>query len=202
MFGLSLDELHAEPLRIVTPAPGFADYRGVYVLTLGTTTLVSAPVGHVDADAIALGPSQHAYLHRDDHVAPATATTRRVHPDELSSLRDSVPAEEWAEGGFGHDDDVTWAAYDGAVLVAAGNLTDFDGRPADIGLVTHPDHRGRGHALRVTRDMTTSAIVDHGATVVRYRALVTNAASVAVARNAGFVAYGCNVAVRLASNTP
>jgi GNAT superfamily N-acetyltransferase len=199
VFGLSIDELHAEPLRIVTPAPGFADYRGVYVLTLGTTTLVSAPVGHVDADAIALGPSQHAYVHRDDHVAPASATTRRVHPDDLGSLRDSVPAEEWAEGGFGHDDDVTWAAYDDDVLVAAGNLTDFDGRPADVGLVTHPAHRGRGHGLRLVLDMTTSAIVDHGATVVRYRALTTNVPSLTVARKAGFTANGSNVAIRLAT---
>jgi hypothetical protein len=77
-FGLDVGELHAEPLRIATPAPGFADYRGVYVLTLGATTLVSAPVGHVDADTVPLGPSQHAYLHPDDHLAPATATTRPV----------------------------------------------------------------------------------------------------------------------------
>jgi RimJ/RimL family protein N-acetyltransferase len=50
--------------------------------------------------------------------------------------------------------------------------------------------------------MTTSAIVDHGAIVIRYRALVTNHASLAVARRAGFTPYGCNVAVRLASKSP
>jgi RimJ/RimL family protein N-acetyltransferase len=197
-FGFDVAELHAEPLRISTPAPGFADYRGVYVLTLGPTTLVSAPAGHVDADTVVLGPSQHAYLHRDDHVAAPGATTQPVDPSELASLRGAVQRAEWSEGGFGHDDDVTFGAYHGNVLVAAGNLTDFAGRPADVGLVTHPDHRGKGHGLALARDMTTWAFA-HGAEVVRYRALTTNMPSLAIARRAGFTPYGSNVAIRMSA---
>ncbi|MEA3054879.1 MAG: Acetyltransferase domain, partial [Actinomycetota bacterium] len=60
-----------------------------------------------------------------------------------------------------------------------------------------PAHRGRGHAHRVAADMTTWAVTEGGAEVVRYRALTTNHASLAVARRAGFVAYGENVAIRL-----
>lgn len=65
---------------------------------------------------------------------------------------------------------------------------------ADVGLVTHPDHRGRGHGLRLALDMTTAAL-DH-TDVVRYRALATNHASLAVAARAGFEPYGENVALR------
>lgn len=213
-FGLEPSAIHDEPVRVVAPAPWLEAYRGVWVLTLGPTTLISTPADHIglgeaiaggrDARDVArdvggtfVGPSQHAYVHRDDHVPPQAPTTRRVTVEELEPLRRAVPADEWSEGGFGHGTEVVWASFEAGELVAADNLTDFDGAPADIGLVTHPDHRGRGHAQRLTADMTTWAISQAGVDVVRYRALTSNAASLAVARHAGFAPYGENVAIRL-----
>jgi hypothetical protein len=208
-FGI--EHVHGESVRVVTHAPMFAGYVGIYVLRLGPTVLISAPPSHeAHANEIAggrdvhdvasslgwgvLGPSQHAYLHRGDHAAPAVPTTRPVSVEDLEPLRAVVPPEEWSEGGFGHDVDVVWGSFDGDDIVAAGNLTDFAGVPADIGLVTHPDHRCRGHGLRLTQDMCTEAFAQTD--VVRYRALTTNNASLAVARRAGFEAYGENVALR------
>ncbi|MEN3272763.1 MAG: hypothetical protein V7636_1524, partial [Actinomycetota bacterium] len=214
-FGLDPGMLHDTPARVVTPAPWLADYRGIYVLQLGETLLVSAPTSHreVATDIAAgrdprdvardiggtlVGPSQHAYLHRDDNTLPAAPTTRRVEVVDLEPLRASVPDDDWHEGGFGPDAEVVWAAHDqDGTLVAAGNLTEFAARPADVGLVTHPAHRGRGYGRRLVADMTTWALTDGGADVVRYRALTTNHASLAVARHVGFVAYGENVAIRL-----
>ena len=74
-------------------------------------------------------------------------------------------------------------------------MSDFDGHPADVGLVTHPAHRGRGHGTRLAGAMITDALERTG--VVRYRALFTNAASLAIAARLGFVGDGANIAVRL-----
>jgi len=216
-FGLEVADLHLSTAQVVTPAPWLAEYNGIFVLRLGATTLVSAPPSHRavaadlavgrDVDDVAreiggtvVGPSQHAYLHRDDHVAPTEPTTTRVTIGDLEPLRLAVPDHEWAEGGFDVDTDHVWAAFgddSATTIVAAGKLTEFDGRPANIGLLTHPAHRGRGFAGLLTADMTTWAISEAGAEVVRYRALTTNHASLAVARRAGFTAYGENVAIRL-----
>jgi GNAT superfamily N-acetyltransferase len=215
-FGLAVDDLHLSSAVVVTPAPWLAEYHGIYVLRLGPTTLVSAPPSQRSAaadlavgrdvhdaareiDGIVVGPSQHAYLDRDDHVAPSSPTTTKVTIADLEPLRLAVPDDEWGEGGFGDHTEHVWAVYadDGATIAAAGNLTDFDGMPADIGVVTHPAHRGRGLARRLTADMTTWAMSEAGAEVVRYRALTTNDASRAVARRAGFTAYGENVAIRV-----
>lgn len=215
-FGLEVADLHLSTAQVITPAPWLAEYNGIYVLRLGPTTLLSAPpsqraaaadlaVGR-DVDDVArevggtvVGPSQHAYLHRDDHVASTEPTTTKVTFADLEPLRLVVPDHEWAEGGFGDDTEHVWAAYaeDTTTIVAAGNLTDFDGKPADVGLLTHPAHRGNGLASRLTADMTTWAMSEAGAEVVRYRALTTNHASLAVARRAGFTAYGENIAIRL-----
>ena len=65
-------------------------------------------------------------------------------------------------------------------VVAAGNMTPFRRRLADVGLITHPDHRGEGWATRLASQMVVDALPDAG--VVRYRALTTSAPSLAVAR--------------------
>jgi RimJ/RimL family protein N-acetyltransferase len=77
-----------------------------------------------------------------------------------------------------------------------GNMTDFAGAPADVGLATLPGARGRGHATALAADMLAACFVD--VEVAIYRALVTNEASLAVARRLGFEGYGENVAIRLA----
>lgn len=215
-FGLDVADLHRSSAWVVTPAPSLAAYDGIYILWLGATTLVSAPSSHRVAAAelavgrdvhdvareiggTAIGPGRHSYLHRDDHVAPSSPSTSKVTVADLESLRLAVTDDEWNEGGFGDDAEHVWAAHadDASTIVAAGNLTEFDGMPADVGVVTHPAHRGRGLARRLTSDMTTWAMSEAGAEVVRYRALTTNHASLAVARRAGFVAYGENSAIRL-----
>lgn len=81
-------------------------------------------------------------------------------------------------------------------VVAAGNMTEWRGLPTDVGVLTEPDHRGHGFAGRLVGTMVSSALP--AAIVVRYRALTTNTASLAVARRLGFEAHGQNYRVRTA----
>jgi GNAT superfamily N-acetyltransferase len=150
---------------------------------------------------LVLGPSVHAYVDGSMFVPQEPCDARPLGPDAdtiLEPLREAVTAEEWAEGGFGPPlEGQLWAAFEDGRVVAAANLTENFGHvPGDVGVVTHPDHRGRGVATRLVGAMVADALLTLSP-VVRYRALATNLASRAVCRKLGFVDDGANIAVRL-----
>lgn len=151
-----------------------------------------------DSITVIHGPSVHAYL---DSVAelPDPDDVVEVDHEALAELRAACPAAEWAEGGFG-DTGRVFGLYRSGMLVAAGNLTDWRDVPSDIGLITHPDHRGRGYGLRVGAFAARFAIAAAG--IARYRALADNAASRRIARRLGFAEYGGNLMIRLAGAAP
>ena len=153
--------------------------------------------------ALVLGPSIHAYVDPRGVVEQPPCDARPLGPsddDVLARLHAAVDDDEWGEGGFARQApyaEVVWGAFEDGDLVAAGNLTDFDGRPADVGIVTRPDSRGRGLASRLVSMMVADAL--RTVPVVRYRALESNAASRRVAAKLGFVPDGANIAVRLSA---
>lgn len=197
----------------------------MYLLRLGDGLTFGAPPDHADrlstaardarpdelysADAardlvgddagIVLGPSQHTYVDAATFSPPGPCDARRLGPrdaDAFARFRSEIADDEWHEGGFAEDmGNVTWGAFEGGRLVAMGNMTDFGGAPADVGVVTHPSARGRGIGTRLVGTMVAEALAS--VPVVRYRALVGNTASLAIADRLGFVADGSNIAVRL-----
>lgn len=210
-------------VHVVDGGPWLSDYQGLYFLRLDATLLVHAPSGlrarvkasAGDADAhdlftrdaaanlagsavLVLGPSRHHYADAVARAEPGDAVRELGSDDQdaLDALRHACGNDDWDEGGFGDLPARRFGIYKGRALIAAGNLTEWRGSFSDVGLVTHPGYRGRGHARAVTRAMTRAAL--DSADVVRYRALTTNAASLAVARREGFLPYGENIAVRLA----
>ena len=197
-FGISVEQLRTPGTHVVRDAPALPGYAGIYVLRLGAALVVAGRVDDPAPMTRALGPSQHAYLHRDDFVPPPTIVARPVTAaDDVDRFRAAVPDEEWHEGGFGDGDlpAVTWVALDGDRIVAMGNMTDFAGRPADVGLVVHPRDRGTGVGTALAADMVAACFAD-GVEVARYRALTSNVASLRVAAKLGFTPYGENVAIR------
>ena len=144
-----------------------------------------------------LGPSWHGFTDAG-HFAPALpGAGRRLDRDDplLAGLREACGEAEWAEGGFADPDGVMYGIEEDGRLAAAGNLTMFRGHPADVGLLTHPAFRGRGLAKQIAVQMIQDALPAAG--VIRYRALVTNSPSLAVARSLGFAGYGQNLIARL-----
>lgn len=205
---LGIDDLRAPGVRVVRDVPGFEDR--IFLLRLGAGLTIVAPA-RIDLDVsgrtpdelftpdgarslgegLVLGPSWHGYADAKSFVPQAPCDARRV--EDAGDFH--VDTAEWAEGGFGAEPDHWYASFDAGERVAMGNMTDFNGAAGDVGLVTHPDHRGKGHATRLAGAMIADAL--EGMEVVRYRALFTNLASMSVARKLGFEGDGANIVVRL-----
>jgi len=155
-----------------------------------------ARIAGVDPGEV-FGPSWHLFTDAAHFVPVAGGAGRRLDRGDplLAELRQACGESEWAEGGFADPDGVIYAIEEDGSLAAAGNLTSFRGYPADIGLLTRPDARGRGLATRVAVQMISDALPAAG--IIRYRALVTNSPSLAIARSLGFAACGQNLIARL-----
>lgn len=197
-------------------------YRGVYLARLDATVLVYCPSDRVGTavavmDALTpeevfspagarhlagrskapvLGPSQHSFVDAAHFraVPDAAVTTVPLGDPGLQDLREACGEVAWSEGGFAGDGFPAYGLWESDRLLAAGNLKPYRGVAADVGVVTHPDHRGRGLARRLVSAMVADAL--RSSAVVRYRALTTNQPSLAVARALGFVPRGENLAVR------
>jgi len=208
-------DLRSPGVRVIFDPPGL-DYRRIFLLRLGDGCTIGAPsditidvagmspdevfdpdvAGHF-ADGLILGPSWHGYLDATSFVKPEPCDARRLQDGPLvDAFKGDIAPDEWSEGGFGHELDVAYGCFDGDELVAMGNMTDFAGHPADVGLVTHPKARGKGYGTRLAGAMIADAL--ETIEVLRYRALFTNLPSMAVARKLGFVGEGANIVVRLA----
>ena len=149
------------------------------------------------------GPAWHGYVDRSGFRGCRPADVERLDPADprLLALRRACPLTEWGEAGFPMKPataDPARAAFYGisvdGELVAAGNLTDWRGRPADVGLLTRPVHRRSGLATRVAAATISEWLPKIG--LVRYRALTTNVPSLMIARRLGFEGYGQNIFAR------
>ncbi len=223
-FGLEPNDVRIPGIRVVTDAPGLDGYRGIYLLRIGDACLVGAPpdlrreiedrTGDRGPDelftresaagllrpraGLVLGPSIHSYVDAETFVPAAPCEARRLGPEHARALGDlqaAVPDDQWAEGGFVPIVEDLWGIFEEGTLVCAGNMSDFADAPADVGLVTHPNARGRGLATALAGAMTANALETIG--VIRYRALEKNLPSRAVCRKLGFTDDGANIAVRL-----
>lgn len=170
--------------------------RGLDAMRAFTADALRRVVG---GDAQVHGPSWHHYCDRQCFVGAADGAAHPVDGDDPSLLRflESNELDDWAESGFPRDpssaDPATnrfWIVRDEEEVVAAGNLTEWRAQPADVGLLTHPQWRGRGYAARLAGAMVHDALAS--VDVVRYRALASNVASLSVARRLGFQLYGQN----------
>ena len=170
------------------------------------------------------GPSVHHYL--DDPTAladpavPARApagapaevpaggpvelrTLGDADAELLDKFRAACDPAEWAEAGFSDPTQasptepapVYFGAFRDGTLIAAANLTEWRGEPSDVGVLTLAEYRRAGTATRLAALASRYALDAAG--IVRYRALVTNRPSLAIARRLGYQEFGRNLVVRL-----
>jgi GNAT superfamily N-acetyltransferase len=113
----------------------------------------------------------------------------------LDALRGALPAEAWDEGGGEYDGTAVFGAFVDGVLAARAGYEVWGGRIAHLGVVTHPDHRGRGLGAAVFASAARAAL--EAGLVAQHRALQSNIHSMRIARRLGFVPYATSLAVRL-----
>ncbi len=221
-LGCSASLLHDPGPHLVPGGPGLSGYRGVYMARLGGSVLVYAPATHLAAahralsaaslkdvfstesclkiagaqGQVVLGPSWHGFVDAAHFRPVEGAAGHRVEPADpgLGELRRACREDEWSEAGFAEPDGRVYGLQQDGLMVVAGNMTDYRGVPADVGVITHPAFRGSGLARRLVSHMAGEHLPTVG--VVRYRALQANLASLALAASLGFVRRGENLAVR------
>jgi GNAT superfamily N-acetyltransferase len=225
-LGVDNAALHAPGVHVQANPPARAAWNGIYILAFDKAANIFAPperlarmrdlVADLDAEqvldpavwtgllgnvaTVAFGPSVHHYC--DDRTGLSElAAGRRINPRDaqaLAALRGAVTNEEWSSAGFTAQSALLFGIFDGERLVAAANLTPGPDAATDVGIVVHPDERGRGHTMRVAAAAAQQAIAMHG--VARYRAMAASPDMLAVAATLGFEEYGRNLVLYLPPN--
>ncbi|TWS26523.1 GNAT family N-acetyltransferase [Tsukamurella sputi] len=198
------------PFRFVV-SPGLDDGLRLVTLTspdgsvaAATTPATAAEIG-CPADAAALHVALAAAglrLHGADHVfylpeashadrRPARPDVRRLGEGDVEAFHRfeaRATAEDLDAALVDLDDDVAVGAFDGDRLVAVGSSYRFeDSALWDLGVLTLPEHRGRGYGLAVVDALSHAAFEAGGEP--QYRCQTDNAASIALAARAGFVRF-------------
>jgi len=80
-------------------------------------------------------------------------------------------------------------------MVAAGSWEVEESGFLSIGILSHPDYRGKGHAKAVVSALTRKGLED-GFTM-HYQTLMSNSSSVAIGKPLGFEKLACTLAIRI-----
>ena len=207
-FGLASGVLPSRGVHIVAHA-ALGSWRGVFVLRRGRVCLVSAPLGLLPwlrlglADmtcddlfiygglerflgpqvALAVGPAWLGY--GDSSLTVPRSSARLLGPDDagvLDQLREACGTTAWEHSGIDRARPPVFGLFVCGELVAAGTLREEAGI-GNIGIVTHPAHRGHGYATEVVAFACAYGLERN--TVLQYRTLLSNGSSMAVARKLG-----------------
>lgn len=226
-FGCAPDQL-TKPGTHAVPHAGLGDYRGVYLFRRGETCIVSVPASLLPAvtarvaglaaassfdvtllrrifeDAIEriVGPAWQGYTWADAFTPAPHDGVRQLSEDDAPALQRLAVAcagQDWEHSGIGGTGQIVFGAFAGETLVAAGMGEPRGATLLHIGIVTHPDYRGRSYGRAVV-----SAITAYGLTVGLipwYQTLAANDPSLAIAHALGFSRYAETLAVRLSALT-
>jgi GNAT superfamily N-acetyltransferase len=118
--------------------------------------------------------------------------------ERLDTLRAACEPREWSESGFAGEHalpPVLFGTFRDGGLAAAATLSEWRGRPSDVCVLTHPEHRRDGLATTLAAAASRHALERGG--LARYRAAVTNKPSLAIAHRLGYQEYGRNLSVLL-----
>ena len=109
--------------------------------------------------------------------------------DRFATFTAACSAEDLDEAEVELDDwDVLGVAAEDKLVAAASAFLWAGSQIADLGVITHPDHRGRGHARALVRAFSQRLLA--AGYQPQYRCDPGNRASAAVARSAGLARFG------------
>ena len=203
----------AEVVIASHPEPSHADH--VYLLHREESCVIVVPQTLVGSTTIACSswPSAAVFdrafirslygdavagIHGPFWLGYATAESFRT-VDGRGCRRLDGPEDEAALAALGalfSENEIVDAGFDVAArrdygcfvdgeLVCAGVLTPFRGQAANIGVLTHPEHRNRGYGTAMVSTLTADALRETGA--AQFRALEENKPALRIARVLGYV---------------
>jgi RimJ/RimL family protein N-acetyltransferase len=169
--------------------------------SLGLTSLSKVDDSELRSALAAAGVALHGadylfYLPVDDQAAVRAETvpeqTRRLttaDAEAFAQFAAAAPAQDMDDAFVELDHWLVMGTFADGRLVAAASMYPWRGtRFADLGIITLPDHRGRGLAKRTVRAISARALAD--GYEPQYRCQLDNTPSVALARAAGFAPFG------------
>jgi len=146
----------------------------------------------------AVGPTWLAYADTSDFYPADTSSVAQLRPSDgyaLGALKNACSKVDWESGNIDLVKQPTFGYYLGDSLVAVAGYEVWAGKIGHIGVVTHPQLRGKGFGKT-----TVSAAAEHGlkaGLVMQYQTMGSNQPSKGIARSLGFRRYGRTVSVRL-----
>lgn len=224
LLGCRPADLAKPGVLVVSHGAWLGGYTGVYGWLMGSTAIVSAPLewvdrvrhmtaGHTADDLLSaefwhahlgpaldriVGPSYQGYVDAaafrraaDTDARLLTATDRLG----LERLAAACPPIEWEHSSIGLDQAPIFGLERDGELLAAAACAEKGPGVVTVGVITHPDHRGRGYGRAVVSGLTAYGL-DQGL-VLHYQTLRTNVGSVAIARSLGYHDIASAMAMRL-----
>jgi GNAT superfamily N-acetyltransferase len=223
-LGCSEVQLTQPSTSVVHNGPDLANYRGVTVFFRPPACVLAVPADWYEPVASrigrrppaevfdvmllrqvfgaavdqVIGPAWLGYADAGDFRPVPTMGTRLLGDQDLAALERLAAAcgpVAWEHSGIDPARPPVFGCFDGEVLAAAGMLERWGDRLLQVGIVTHPDYRGRGYGKAVVSAMTAHGLTTGG--VVQYRTLQANLPSVGIAQALGFQRFAQTLAVRL-----
>ena len=145
-----------------------------------------------------IGPAWLGYADASDLRPGPTLGTRLLTDQDLPELQRLAAAcgpTAWEHSGIDPARPPVFGCFADEVLAAAGMLERWGDRLLQVGIVTHPDYRGRGYGKAVVSAMSAYGLATSG--VMQYRTLQANLPSVGIAQALGFQRFALTLAVRL-----
>ena len=221
-FGCSRDDLN-EAKTLVVPHASIEGYDDVLVFRHGPSCIVSVPhvVPEVERKKLRGAPPDRTFAPEflakslavwRDRVSPpawvgtcepsdfkpvdsSTRLLTECDSDAIRRLAEACGEVAWNTSALVIDREPTFGIFVGDELVAASGYVHMGRTLAYIGVVTHPQHRGKGNAKAVASASMVYAF-DRDL-VPMWRTVASNEAAVAVARSLGFQPYAFTIDVQL-----
>jgi len=210
---------------ILCPHSYLSGYNGIFIMKISGKHIISAPENAISGFCKiinrghdlyepnllrtlleknfdqCIGPSWIGYpCHEDLGGGLADGTLLMPKGDEkrhalLEQLRVACGPVDWSHCGIDEASEcVALLCSDGTALSSA-SYEKWGEKIAHIGILTHPQYRGRGHAQTVLRTIT--AYICQQSLVPQYRTLCSNSPAIRAAGSCGFEEYASHISIRL-----
>jgi hypothetical protein len=221
-FGCTVDDLNGTATRVFTHT-ALATYDGALAFRHGNACIFSVPESSPEIERAKLRAAKPAeaftaqflakvFVIDPDHVTgpawvgvadrssfkPEKSPARILTAADEAAMRDLAEGcgeTAWKQSKIAVDRQTNFGLFVGPKLVAASGYLNLGGLLAYIGVITHPDYRGKGHAKSVVTASMTHAIEHH--LLPMWRTLDAHDTAVKLAGAMGFQKYASTLDVQL-----